>query len=339
MNFTVSGTATFATDYTQSGATTFTNSAGSVKIAAGSTTATVTIDPSTDTTVERDETVVLTPVAGTGYFVDAQAVATGSIVNDDTAVFTINDATVDEAAGTMQFTVSLSNPIDTVAKVNVNFTDVTTSAGDFDHTAKQVVFAANSTTPQTITVPIVNDTQQENTETFTASLQLDSSTPLTGYLTDLTDTGTGTITDNDAPGSVNFNAPAPGSYRIVRNGANIDVFQGSNRLNSIPLSSTSITFNGTSGDDQLTIDYSGGDPVPSGGLIFNGGRRLTTRWAMCCEFPVPPCRPFIRPMVRSPVKEPLPLADTRFHSPAWNRLISTWPQAPSRFRCPMPAAT
>ena len=153
--------ATFATDYTQSGATTFTSTAGSVKIPAGSTTATVTIDPSANTTVEPDETVVLTPVAGTGYFVDAQAVATGSIVNDDTAVFTINDATVDEAAGTMQFTVSLSNPIDTVAKVNVNFTDVTTSAGDFDHTAKQVVFAANSTTPQTITVPIVNDTNKK----------------------------------------------------------------------------------------------------------------------------------------------------------------------------------
>ncbi len=37
----------------------------------------------------------------------------------------------------------------------------------------------------------------EATETFVASLALDATTPLTGYAKDLTDTGIGTITDND----------------------------------------------------------------------------------------------------------------------------------------------
>src|SRR5262249_27722162 len=82
------------------------------------------------------------------------------------------------------------------AKVDVSFTDGTTSAGDFDHTSQSVTFAANSTTPQTVSVPITDDHIVEGAETFTAALALDASTPLTGYSTDLTDTGAGTINDN-----------------------------------------------------------------------------------------------------------------------------------------------
>src|SRR5207248_1868366 len=60
VNFTVGGTATFNTDYTQSGAASFTATTGTVTFAAGSSTATVTVDPTADTTVEPDETVALT---------------------------------------------------------------------------------------------------------------------------------------------------------------------------------------------------------------------------------------------------------------------------------------
>ena len=45
MNFSVGGTATFNTDYTQSGAATFDASSGTVSFGAGDTTKTVTIDP------------------------------------------------------------------------------------------------------------------------------------------------------------------------------------------------------------------------------------------------------------------------------------------------------
>src|SRR5262249_39797594 len=66
-NFTVGGTATFNTDYTQSGAATFTATTGTATLAAGSSTAVVTIDPTADTTVEPDETVILTVAAGMSY--------------------------------------------------------------------------------------------------------------------------------------------------------------------------------------------------------------------------------------------------------------------------------
>ena len=32
-----------------------------------------------------------------------------------------------------------------------------------------------------------------------------------------------------------------------------------------------LKFNGTSGDDKLTLDFSNGNPIPAGGMVFNGG--------------------------------------------------------------------
>ena len=86
VNFSVGGTASFTEpDYTQTGAATFTATSGTVVIPGGSSTATVTIDPSADTTVEPDETVVLTVTSGTGYVVGTPSAATGTIQNDDNA--------------------------------------------------------------------------------------------------------------------------------------------------------------------------------------------------------------------------------------------------------------
>ena len=82
-NYSVAGTATFATDYTQSGATTFTATTGTVTFAAGASTATVTIDPTADTTIEPDETVALTLAAGTGYTITNPTPVIGAIANDD----------------------------------------------------------------------------------------------------------------------------------------------------------------------------------------------------------------------------------------------------------------
>ena len=85
VNFDVSGTAAFNTDYTQSGAASFDATLGTVTIADGASTATVTIDPAADTTVEPDETVILTLASGS-YNVGTPSASTGTIVNDDTDV-------------------------------------------------------------------------------------------------------------------------------------------------------------------------------------------------------------------------------------------------------------
>ncbi|NCR87629.1 MAG: hypothetical protein GPI90_24975, partial [Microcystis aeruginosa K13-05] len=75
VNYSVGGTATNGTDYASIPA--------GVIFAANSATATVTVDPTPDTTVESDETVILTLAAGTGYTVGTTTPVTGTITNDD----------------------------------------------------------------------------------------------------------------------------------------------------------------------------------------------------------------------------------------------------------------
>ena len=52
----------------------------------------------------------------------------------------------------------------------MSYADVSTTAGDFDHTADQVTFGALDVAPKTVTVAITNDNIVEATESFTASL-------------------------------------------------------------------------------------------------------------------------------------------------------------------------
>ncbi|MCW9681812.1 calcium-binding protein, partial [Dolichospermum planctonicum UHCC 0167] len=88
VNYTIGGTATFNNDYTQTGATTFTGTTGTITFAAGDTATTkqITIDPTADNTVENNETVALTLATGTGYTVATPAAVTGTITNDDTSI-------------------------------------------------------------------------------------------------------------------------------------------------------------------------------------------------------------------------------------------------------------
>src|SRR5262245_3710711 len=176
---------------------------GTVTILAGQTTADISVAVLNDSLVEATETVIvtLTGLSGDPEItldpVAAQRTATVNLSDNDTATFTIEDVTVNEGAGTLTFQVSLSNPLAVVAQVDVSFTDVSTSGSDFTHTTQTVTFAAGSTTSQAVTVPISDDQLSEGTETFTASLALNAATPLSGYAKSLTDTGTGTIQDND----------------------------------------------------------------------------------------------------------------------------------------------
>jgi hypothetical protein len=195
---------TFGGGTATGGGTDYTSTPIQVTFAANSTVAqALTVPTTSDTTVEADETFTAslaldasTPLAG-GRLSTLTDTAVGTIINNDTAAFQISSDTKKEGAGALSFVVSLSNPIDIPATVNISFVDVSTSAGDFTHTTKQLTFLANNNAPQTITVAVNDDNTVENTETFTANLALDAATPLTGYSTDLTDTGTGTIQDND----------------------------------------------------------------------------------------------------------------------------------------------
>ena len=212
VNFSVGGTATFGAspnDYTESGATTFTTSAGSVTFAPGSSTATVTVNPETDSTVEPDETVDITLTSGAGYNVGSPTSASGTIANDDTDVsITVSPASVAEDGATNLVYTFTRNGV-TTSSLTVNFSvggtatfgaspnDYTESgATSFTSSAGTVTFAPGSSTA-TVTVNPETDATIEPDETVVLTLASGA-----GYNASSPASATGTITNDDADVSV-----------------------------------------------------------------------------------------------------------------------------------------
>ncbi|HKP36459.1 MAG TPA: choice-of-anchor D domain-containing protein, partial [Pyrinomonadaceae bacterium] len=94
VNFVISGSAAQDDDYVMTGTTVQNPNSGAVTIPAGSSSATVTVDPQTDSNYEPDETVRLEVSADAGYTVAANPndSASGTITNDDAppATLTVN---------------------------------------------------------------------------------------------------------------------------------------------------------------------------------------------------------------------------------------------------------
>jgi hypothetical protein len=211
VNFTIGGTATFNTDYTQTGAATFAPPNGTVTFGAGNSTATVTVDPTADTTSEPDETVILTLAAGTGYNVVAPDTATGTIVNDDvTVTVAVSPGAVDEDGLTnLVYTFTRS---DSTGALTANFsiggsatfnTDYTQSgAATFTPPTGTVQFTAGSSTA-TVTIDPVADGTVEPDETVVLTVVAG-----TGYTVGDPASATGTILNDDTDVSV---AVAPAS--------------------------------------------------------------------------------------------------------------------------------
>ncbi|MEA9581291.1 putative Ig domain-containing protein [Xanthomonas nasturtii] len=161
--YSVGGSATSGTDYAAV--------SSPLVIAAGQTTGTIVINPTADSTVEPDETVAISLSAGSGYSVGSPNSVTGTILNDDQPLLSINDVSVNEGnAGTTNatFTVSLSQP---AGAGGVSF-DIATADGT---ATAGVDYSASSLTGQTIpagsssytfTVLVNGDTLSEPNETF-----------------------------------------------------------------------------------------------------------------------------------------------------------------------------
>jgi len=184
-------------------ATDFDDVTDTVTFPAGSTTAmAVTVALTDDNLVELTETfaasLALNAATPTGTrMLDVSATATGTITDDDTAIFTIDDVTVNEADETTSFRIALSNPLDTDVKVDVGYVAVTAEISDFDGTTDTATFAKGSTDAQIVTVAISDNNIAELAKTFTASLAVSTSSPVGTRRLDVTDVATGTIADDD----------------------------------------------------------------------------------------------------------------------------------------------
>lgn len=132
---------------------------GTLNLAAGATSGTITFHVTNDALGETDETVVLTLGAPTGAALGATPAQTITITDDDPApVLSVADLSVNEADGTATFTVSLANATDRDVTFDWTTADATAMAG-VDYTASSgvgVTIPALSTSA-TLSVPITQD--------------------------------------------------------------------------------------------------------------------------------------------------------------------------------------
>ena len=210
IGFSVAGTATYNTDYTVTGADSFSGSSGTVTFADGSNTATVTVDPTADSVYELDETVILTVGSGSGYSAGSPGAATGTIANDDAKpTLNIGDRIAFEGTGggTTNFTFTVTKTRNTEVPVTVQFQTVDGitnpatggascgSGKDYISQNGTLTFPVSGTgsTSQTITIAVCRDATPETNETFFVEL----SNPTEATIAD--GEGRGTIQNDDAP--------------------------------------------------------------------------------------------------------------------------------------------
>lgn len=203
VDFQVSGSAGFGTDYSQTGAATFSASAGTVTFEAGNAQATVTVDPTADQTVEADEGVTLTLAANPAYTIGSPSAATGTITNDDSlpgvSVAVSPTSVTEDGAANLVYTFTRTGSAANTLTVNFSVggtadasTDyVQTGAASFIPPTGSVTFANGSPTA-TVTVNPNTDTTVESDETVILTITADAA-----YIVGSPSSATGTITNDE----------------------------------------------------------------------------------------------------------------------------------------------
>ncbi|MBK7648755.1 MAG: hypothetical protein IPJ12_16785 [Betaproteobacteria bacterium] len=242
--------------------------ANSATFAAGVTSVLARTPIVDDNLAESAETFTLTATTTAGATANPSAVGTASITDNDTPAFSINDVTVNEGAGTITFTVTLSNPSATATTVAYDTTPGTAStpadyAAGVDGLTGTLSFAAGVTS-QTITLNIANDTVYEGAETLNVNLS-----GATGGATISDALGIGTIMDDGTgTGGSNDDRPQVGSVSspTVVEGGNLDFAVTLTTTSTTP---TVVTLTPASGSATLGTDTS---PLQ---VSFDGG----TTWS------------------------------------------------------------
>ena len=151
-------------------------------------TGTFTLTPTDDTLVEGDETI---GVSATSLSKKVTG-TTLTLTDDDSAEVTVNDASAAEGSS-MTFTVTLDTAVVGGLTVTPGFTNGTASSTDYTENTTALNFNGTANETRTFDVSTTADTMLEADETFTVDLTLSG----TSLSVAATDTGTGTIEDND----------------------------------------------------------------------------------------------------------------------------------------------
>ena len=252
------------TDDTATAGSDYTTTSGTLTFTPGQTVKTFSVPIINDTLNEPSETVVLTLSSWSNATPGLPNPTTLTILDDDTApTVQFSDAmySVNENNGAALITVTLSATSGQTVTVNYATTDDTATAGsDYTTTSGTLTFSPGQTV-KTFSVPIINDTLNEPSETVVLTLSsLSNATP------GLPNPTTLTILDDDTAPTVQFSDTM---YSVnENNGA---------ALITVTLSATSgqtVTVNYATTDDTATAgsDYT----TTSGTLTFSPGQTVKT---------------------------------------------------------------
>ena len=264
VNYSIAGTAD-ASDY--SGATAGTGK--TISFATGSATATLTIDPTADSTIEADETVALTLAAGMGYTLGTATAEVGTITNDDFPVITLAvapAAVTEDGTANLIYTFSRTGPTTSALTVNYGITG-TADATDYTGilstgTGKTISFAAGSGTA-TLTIDPTADTTIEADESVALTLAAG-----TGYTLGTATAVVGTITNDDFPVITLAVAPAA----VTEDGASNIIYT----LTRTGPTTSALTVNYAIAGTADATDYSGATPGTSKTISFAAGSATAT---------------------------------------------------------------
>ena len=230
----------------------FASASNTLTIPSGSTSGTIDVTLVNDVLDETNENFTVNLSNPNGATI-ADGQGQGTITdNDPTPSLSIADASEDEGVGTMSFTVSLSAVSGRDVSVNYSTANGTAVApGDYSATSGTLNISAGSSSG-TIDVTIVDDSDNENDETFTVNL----TGPVNATIADAQ--ATGTIVDNEGVPLVTINdvAVAEGNSGTVN--ANF----------TVTLSTTS--------PDIVTVDYATADGTATAGSDYVAGSGQVT---------------------------------------------------------------
>lgn len=263
-------------DYAVTGGTAggadFTLAAGTVTFNIGDTLQEIPLTILSDSTVEPDETVIVTLSNPVGASLGSISAHTLTILDDDKPVVSVvaSDADANEAGDPGTFTISRTGS--TVGALTVNFTVSGTATSGSDYTALgTTVVIPSGQASATVTVAPLQNTTSEAAETVILTLAADAA-----YVVGSPGDGTVTITDDDRstvtivandpvasenagnPGQFTLTrtAPTTGSLTVnlVRTGTATTGtdYSGVGTSISIPAGQSSVVINVTPVDDGLT---------------------------------------------------------------------------------------
>jgi hypothetical protein len=202
VNFNVGGTATFNTDYTQTGAaitfpTGATTGTGTIRFAEDSPTATLTIEPISDDNYEDNETVAVTLASGTGYTIGTPGPVTGTINDDnDRPILSSSQFNFIGVEGLNNEAIIVINLIGAngqivTSKDDITFNYTTSPTGavsaisgvDYTNSTGTVTIRAGNS-EGIIRIPILNDNINELDKSFLVTLSNATNATISPSLTD-----------------------------------------------------------------------------------------------------------------------------------------------------------